>query len=90
MRKEIVIPKVALQVAGLFLIDSKNLGHVESHFMEVSSKRQEDIVFFPVFAIGTYQRALVGDNSIILPRRARGCYGHDLDGRLAKGTGEFR
>ena len=89
MRKQIVIPKVALQVAGLFPVDSINLGHVEAQFMEVSAERQEGLVFFPVFAIGAYQRTLVGDDSVILPRRARGCDGHDLDGCFADGACQF-
>ena len=35
MRKKVVIPKVALQVAGLVPIDGKDLGHVESQAMEM-------------------------------------------------------
>ena len=70
MRKQIVIPEIALKVASAFFVYGKDLRHVQSQFMKMLAESEECLVFFDVTAIGANKALVVGDDAEILPRRA--------------------
>ena len=66
MRKEAVVAEVALQVAGVFVVDGIDLGHVESQVVKVAAEMEKSLVFLDVVAVSAYETARFGKNPIVV------------------------
>ena len=70
MRKQVVIPEVALQIASPLFVHGKDLRHIQSQVMKMLAESEEGLVFFNIIAKRANKALVVGDDAIILPRRA--------------------
>ena len=86
MRKQVVIPKIALQIASFFFVHGKNLRHIQSQVMKMLAESEESLVFFNIIAKGANKALVVGDDAEILPRRARFRDGQNILRRFPDGT----
>lgn len=57
--------------------------------MEMLAESEKSLVFLDVAAIGPDEAALVGDDTVIFPRRSRLRDGQDLERRFPDGAGQF-
>ncbi len=89
MRKQVVIPKIALQIAGSLFVNGKDLRHIQSQVMEMLAESEKGLVFFNIIAKGANKALVVGDDAEIISRRARFRDGQNILGRFSDGTRQF-
>ena len=70
MRKQIVIPEIALQITGSLFVHGKDLRHIQPQVMEMLAESEESLDFFDIIAKGANKAPVVSDDAKILPRRA--------------------
>ena len=61
MRKQVVIPKIALQITGLFFVHGIDLWHIQSQAIKMLAESEESLVFFDIIAKGANKALVVSD-----------------------------
>ena len=87
--EKIVVAEIVLQVAILFSVDAQYFGDIQSDSGKMAAETEEGFVFFCVVAVGPDKAAVLGENPVIFPRRARFGNVLDIGRRFADGTAKF-